>query len=238
MVAVATPWCVRNIVVSGRFLPFGANSGLSLWESVHQYRGDLPNRMTAQDVTDSYVAEIDRLLPAIDAETGGPVGTSNGMSLGIGGGPEREARLDAVLGEQAKAVAAELTPGQVARAVPARLGALWASVQPGPDAARVHLLHAALVVTGLALCLRRRRAHWSLWLVAVYVTAFHLLYHVEVRYTLPARPLLLVFAAVALVDLEAWVRRFLRRFASPGVGQATAASSQRETISSTVSAGA
>jgi hypothetical protein len=233
MAVVVAPWCVRNVVVSGRPLPFGANSGLSLFVSAHQYAGDYPNRMTARDIADGYLAEVDRLLAEIDAERP-PVGTSSGMDQGIGGGPEREARLDAALSAEARVVFADLKPLELARAIPARLAALWALSSPySAD----HLVRAGLVALGLLGCLRRRMAHWSLWLVGAYVTAFHLVYHVEGRYTLPAWPLLLVFAGVAVVDLEAWVRRFLRRFRSSAAAQSTAASAQRAMISSTVSAG-
>ncbi|NNE99527.1 MAG: hypothetical protein HKN25_10960, partial [Pyrinomonadaceae bacterium] len=56
----------------------------------------------------------------------------------------------------------------------------------------------AFVVAGIWNSRVRIWQHWLLWLPAVYLTLAHLVFHVEARYSFPARPFLIVFAAVGL----------------------------------------
>jgi len=59
---------------------------------------------------------------------------------------------------------------------------------------------------------RRRRTllrDWPLSMLAVYLTLLHLIFHIEGRYSVEARPLLIVFAAIGAVAL--W-RRLRSRF--------------------------
>jgi hypothetical protein len=205
--SVAGPWMVRNVVVSGRFVPFGASSGFSRYVSAGQYRGDYANALRPSDVAD-YVAEIDRRLAVIDARLGPPVGSSAGMAEGIGGGPARELALDDALTAEADRQLAALTWTEVVAAVPARVASLWAPLPSAGEARARWAALAGLVAAGVVLARRRGGSHWTLWILAAYLTVLHLRFHVETRYSLPARPVLLVYAAVALVTgwRAAWGR--------------------------------
>jgi hypothetical protein len=97
--------------------------------------------------------------------------------------------------------------------VPARLSALWGPVDATPreqrwtTSARLlgylqYWLLAVLVAAAVFLRRRRLLRDWPLWLPAAYLTAVHMVIHVESRYTLPARPALIVLAALALSDLR------------------------------------
>jgi hypothetical protein len=112
----------------------------------------------------------------------------------------------------AKAAPAVALHDVVARA-PARLRALWGPVDATPreqrwtTSARLlgllqYWLLAALAVAAVFLRRRRLLRDWPLWLPAAYLTAVHMVIHVESRYTLPARPGLIVLAALALSELR------------------------------------
>lgn len=98
--------------------------------------------------------------------------------------------------------------------LPARMRALWGPVDATPAAQRwttsarwagtlEYWLLAALVCACLALRRRSLLRLWPLWLPALYLTAIHTVLHVESRYSLPARPGLIVMAAVAAASLGA-----------------------------------
>lgn len=192
--ALVGPWCLRNIVVSGEFVPFGANSGLSLFASARQYQGEHNERYWPQ-----YLPTIAENLQIIDAEIPPPPGTAPGLDEGVGGGPAREAALDRMLTEQAIDRFASLSTGQILTGMGKHLIVLW-SVPPG--LAPLANIDAALMLgalAGLVIAARERKAHWPLWVLPVYLSFFHLIFHVEARYSLPARPLLLVFTGLAMI---------------------------------------
>jgi 4-amino-4-deoxy-L-arabinose transferase-like glycosyltransferase len=185
------PWCARNVAVSDRFLPFGANSGLSLLVSVRQYAepGDRP----------AYLGDIADHLEVIDAQHGTPAGTALGLDQGLGGGPEREAILDARLTDQARAELSRLDAMDIARGIPDRMVLLWSGASMIQLFDRIENLLMIAGLAGAVVFRARWRRLWPLGLLAVYLSAFHLVFHVEQRYSLPARPALLVLSAAALV---------------------------------------
>lgn len=190
--ALVAPWCVRNMVVSGRLLPFGANSGLSLLVSVRQYAGDPLQRPL-------YLSTITEELAVIDAAGAAPSGSAPGIHEGVGGGPGREAQLDARLTELARSEAAAVPPSRFVTTLPDRLTVLWSGASFIQLFDRIELILTVLSAAAGLVIVARRPAVWPLWLLPVTVSAFHLLFHVEARYSLPARPALLVFGAAGLV---------------------------------------
>ena len=71
-------------------------------------------------------------------------------------------------------------------------------------------LLALLVLAGLVIRRRTLGRDWPLWLGAVYVTALHLVFHMEGRYSMPARPMLLVYAGASGALLITWLTRRTR----------------------------
>src|SRR5207302_187908 len=82
--------------------------------------------------------------------------------------------------------------------------ALWGpdDISPRSDP-RLHLgiriqyaLLVLLAISGLFLCSGRLAHQWPLWLVPLYFTTVHLVFHVEPRYSFPARTFLMIYAGV------------------------------------------
>lgn len=196
------PWCVRNIVVSGKLLPFGANSGLSLIASARQYAGQHDDELQPP-----YLETVAQELVAIDRRLGMPTGTAPGLAEGVGGGPQREAMLDARLTELARAEIAEVPTTRILRSIPERLVLLWG---PNTTFTPFSVFEVALVVAGMtgAVVHGRRRGLWPLWVLVTYLSAFHLVFHVEQRYSVPARPPLFVLGAACAVGIHRRLRRW------------------------------
>lgn len=190
--ALVAPWCVRNMVVSGESLPFGANSGLSLLASVRQYEGGFDDRYLPP-----YIGTITEELTVIDAERGMPSGTAPGMGEGIGGGAAREAALDDRLGTIARQELADLSPGEVLLGIPGRLTKLWGGNPLFPALAPFEVLTMLIGMVGVVVL--RRRGTWPLWILLPCLSAFHIVFHVEQRYSVPARAPLLIITAAVLV---------------------------------------
>jgi hypothetical protein len=58
-----------------------------------------------------------------------------------------------------------------------------------------------MAAAGFAVVWRRWRNHWYLAAPVIYVSVIHAPFHPEARYSLPARPFLLVYCALALFAL-------------------------------------
>lgn len=61
-----------------------------------------------------------------------------------------------------------------------------------------HVFLIAFTLIGLSLCRRSLLQQAALWMVPLYLTALHFIFHVEARFTLPARPFLWIYVAVAI----------------------------------------
>ena len=72
-----------------------------------------------------------------------------------------------------------------------------------------------LGVLGIILTWKRRKELWILWLPIIYLTLLHIPFHTEARYTVPARPFLLIFSAIALSILYSKAREILVKLFSP-----------------------
>jgi hypothetical protein len=210
-VLLVAPWSVRNYLLTDRIVPMAATSGSSLFASAEQYAGNISYKFTLED-WDMYRAQARRKVPRI----------SGVMSA------REELEADDAYRSAARRTFLDLGVGQVARSVPKRLAYLWGTADSPPAGRGGTALHrlgqaqyALLVLLTLAgLVMRRRRllTEWPIWIVAVYLTLLHLVFHIEGRYTLPARPVLLVYAAIAAIvaarevtDRRARVRGALRR---------------------------
>ncbi len=202
-VGLVAPWCVRNVVVSDAFVPFGANSGLSLLVSARQYAAT-----GGPSYWPEYLDTVAEELVPIDAELG-PPGAAPGVAEGVGGGPQREARLDDALTARGLQEYRAVGVGGVLRGLPERLGALWSPVTRFPVLADFETVLLTLAVAGTILAMRSRRllALWPAWAVTAAVTMFHVVFHAEPRYTVPARPPLLLLAALAVVTAVRWCRK-------------------------------
>jgi hypothetical protein len=172
-----------------------ATSGASLWASAEQYAGHVSYKFTA--------ADWHRFLRSAAA-----VATSDASRL-----PARQqVAVDDAYRHQATREFRGLSVGQIVRSLPKRLAYLWGTADSPPVGYRIahrigqaqYAILVALVIAGLVLRRRRLLAEWPLWITAIYLTCLHLVFHVEGRYTLPARPLLLIYAAAGAVAAYRW----------------------------------
>ncbi len=200
------PWTARNYHLTGRVIPMAATSGASLFVSAEQYRGNISYKITFDD--------WHRLLAR--ASRTAAVDQSRHTA-------KQQVAADDALRRRARRTFDQLSAADIARSLPKRIAYLWGTADAPPHGRHSTLAHRAgqgqfaiLVALGVAgLWVRRRRlwADWPLWIIAVYLTGLHLVFPIEGRYTLPARPALLVYAAVAL--LAAWRIVSLRASSSP-----------------------
>lgn len=208
------PWAVRNHAVTGRVLPLGAGSGTSLYASVEQYAGRSPHHLGPADF-DRLYGHIGRRAEEAQARVGAATITD----------PDVVVAMDDALRHDAREGLADVGAGRLVGSLPGRVTALWspgaitvslpARLQ-GAALALARAEHAALlalVVVGAVGFRRRWRDLWPLVAPALLLTLVHLAFHVEPRYSLPARPLLFVLAGAASVAAVDRVRA--RRLSRP-----------------------
>lgn len=210
--ALVVPWMVRNAVVSGRFVGMGTGAGWSLFVSIQQWNGEVSFALRSSDFERT---KSDFAVRQRQAE----------LQTGSRWGAQTELLVDRAYREEAVADLGGLRGWDLVRRLPARLAYLWSTgdLAPWPPGTRIQVLahrlaqaqFGLLVIAGM---LGAWRIRWSLtWfhlllcLPAVYVTALHLMFHVEARYTLPARVTLLFFPAQTLcsflpIPSDAWSR--------------------------------
>jgi membrane protein implicated in regulation of membrane protease activity len=209
-VAVLLPWTARNLALTDRLIPLSAASGGSLYASAAQYNGDISYQFNDAD-WQAFAAQSEDVVRVGDEY---PPGW------------QRELALDDAYREQGKELAGELSANQVLGSIPKREAYLWSPADYPPPGSSYTLLHrlgqlqylalGLLLVVGLVLRRRRLLADWPLWIGAAYLAVLHLVFHIESRYSVPARAVLLVIAAWAAVTV---VDRVRDRERSPVVAQ-------------------
>ena len=200
-VATLLPWTIRNAVVTnGRLLPMAATSGSDLLASADQYDGFISYKITLAD-WHKYLAQAAKIAPTPhhDLNAAGQV------------------REDDKLRSAAVRIFESLSVGKVIRSLPKRIAYLWGTADLPPPGRWTNVVHrvaqlqyAVLALLGLiGLVFRRRQLlhDWPIWITAAYLTAAHLVFHIEGRYTLPARSPLIMYSGVALLALVALPRR-------------------------------
>lgn len=197
-VLLLAPWALRNHAVAGRLLPLGAGSGTSLYASAEQYAGHSPHHLGAEDF-DRLYRHIGLRVEKAQAQVGSARPTD----------PEVVVAMDDLLRDDARRQMGDLGVAPMVGTLPGRLAALWspgAITVPlperlrGPTEALARVEHAGLLLlaaAGAVAYRRRWRELWPLAAPALLLTLVHLVFHVEPRYSLPARPLLFVLAAAA-----------------------------------------
>jgi hypothetical protein len=192
MLVALSPWIVRNAVVSHSFVPVDAQFGGAVLASADEYAGKVSPKFTVADFQ-RYVSQEN----AITARVEPPNPTAAQQVAG-----------DDALTRRALNIVGALPVGTILRNIPSRLAYLWSPADPYPVgrswssfvhhlAQLQYALLALLTVAGIALRRRTLSREWPIWLPAVYLTILHLITDGEPRYSLPARPVLLVYAGIA-----------------------------------------
>lgn len=192
---LVTPWIIRDASVTrGALVPMGGGGGVDLLLSADQYQGAMPDNPT----------NFTRYWSQIAAIT-----TAAGVPSNQPSDAAQQWKQNTVVKQAANRIFASLSPGQILQALPQRLRYLWwTGDQAAPPQIRSlwalisQLQYVLLVVTAIAGGFLRRASllrDWPLWIAAGFLTALHLYYSAAARYTLEARPMLMVFSAVGLV---------------------------------------
>jgi 4-amino-4-deoxy-L-arabinose transferase-like glycosyltransferase len=199
------PWLARNYVISGRLLLSSAGSESFYW-SIRQYKGETNYNLWQQWETQYFpslkakeIVADEEIRNSIDAGT-----------LSAPASVTRELSIDSQWRADAKAEMADLTVWQVISRIPRRVLALWApSYIHAPSWLYVPVIQRTpevqiwLMIGGALFGLWARRRElvreWPLWIVPIYLTAIHMIFHLETRYSIPGHPFLLIFAAVGMM---------------------------------------
>jgi 4-amino-4-deoxy-L-arabinose transferase-like glycosyltransferase len=179
LIAVMTPWVVRNEWATGHFVPTTLQVGASLYDGLN------PQATGASDM---------RFVERFRAEE---------QRTPTGPGRERlEWRLDRRLRREALAWAAS-HPGEAFRLSLVKLGRMW-NLWPNDAAFSSWTIRLIVLFTyfplvifaiiGAARTVRAGWPYWLCWLPAVYLTLLHMVFVSSVRYR---EPLMLPLAALA-----------------------------------------
>lgn len=193
------PWTVRNALVMHRLVPVSVGgSGSSLDLSMRQYAGEISYNMNPADWK-TFLTEEKWRWQRAEREA------AHGSAVGVPARAQTELLCERDYGAAARAKFHELRATQILSSIPTRLMALWAA---GDDPPRLHrfimaeyYLLIALMALGAWFSRHRLLQQWPLWIMSCYLSIVHLVYHVEARYTYPARSFLLLYAGVAIVHL-------------------------------------
>jgi len=186
LVLTMAPWWVRNVRVTGRFVPTTLQVGASL------YDGWNPQATGASEMSfvEAFAAEERRLGDA------GVLAADESL----------EFRLDRRLRQEALAWAGE-HPGEVLRLALVKLGRTWnvwpndAGMSSWPVRVAMAVFYVPIVLLallGAASTVRRGWPYVLCWLPAVYFSLVHMVFVSSIRYRQPAMLGLMVLAAGAV----------------------------------------
>ena len=199
------PWVVRNYFVTGKFVPLSVDSGWLLYVSAQQYTGEVNSQLTGDDwrkILEENNARRE-FVKSLAPPDGIPATVYQEMKM------SQDYRVEASQKIQSLSVFNFLLKA------PGRIMALWSvgdSLLRKFHKATYGFFAAVtlLTVAGVILSRKTLPGQWSLWVFPVYLTLLHFVFHVETRYSFPARPFLLVYAGVAiawLVDMASIRKR-------------------------------
>lgn len=192
MLLALAPWMIRNTSVAHSFVPFDSYLGEDLIASADQYAGTFGYQTSE--------AEWVR-LNAQTAAIARPVESQHPTA-------REQVAADTALTREARNIISHVPPGTILRSLPHRLATLWGTADEYPSGRSwsslagllgwlQYGLMLVLVLAGVVMRRRHLLQEWPLWVAVPYFTALHLVSHVESRYSLTARPALLVYAAIA-----------------------------------------
>lgn len=203
---VLAPWTIRNYDLTGKLVPVSADSGASLLASADQYAGTISDAMTSADF-DTFLNQLTIIDKSVHAKSG----------------PKQAVVADAAYTHAAEKIFGHLSVSRIVESIPKREVYLWQPTVFAPTTGRTVVSalgwgqYLILIALGLIGAVESRRGHtllrnWPIWVVAVYLSLLHLVFHIEGRYSVEARPMLIVFAAWGAVACwralrQRWVAR-------------------------------
>lgn len=198
-------WAARNYYVSRHLVPFGTLGGQALFASAEQYAGIESYKFPVSD-SQIFLADKRQRLALIATSLGAAKGPTESQS---------ELALDASYRESAKETLKKVTLTNLPKNILSRLAYMWSTADPLPPGhPKVHraiqfewVLIVVIIGAGIIMHFRSLGSTWPLWGLAMYFTTIHMLFFSEPRYTIPARPLLMVYIFLLFEKLASYCSR-------------------------------
>ena len=212
--ALLVPWMIRNTIVCGRLAGPAGGSGLSIYTSAQMWAGETSFRLLLPEWVDA-IHEFNRR----NLEVAGALSKPGALKPGASPVAAREIAVDRSYYPDALAKMRKVPLHQyLLRALP-RIYWLWSTADASPwTPGRLHrfiqgwhVFLVAFTLFGVYLSRDKLNTHLILWLMPVYLTLLHFVFHVEARYTVPARPYVWIYAAVGINQIVALLLMQRRR---------------------------
>lgn len=210
---IFAPWIIRNATITNRFIPLTVGtSPESLYVSLLQYNGKLSYAFTLPEWKSIYLAGLaKRRSEAKDLISKGNLPTN---IASLPKSVQQEMLIEVSYQESVNEELKELSLLKVIKSLPIRLAYLWSTADFAPEG-NAHRLGQiqfvaffALAIIGLLVSWKNLFNHWLILLFPVYLTLMHCIFHTEPRYTIPARPFILIYCAIGLV----WLWNYFKKF--------------------------
>jgi 4-amino-4-deoxy-L-arabinose transferase-like glycosyltransferase len=207
LLIIFAPWVVRNYSITNRFIPFTVmTSPESLYVSLLQYNGKISYAFTVPEWKEIYLAGLsERRSKAEERINKGEVEPNLAqMPKSV----QRELLIEESYSNSAKEELKEVSFTKIIKSLPVRLAYLWSTANAFSPSIFFHRIAQVqfaafflLAIIGILLNWRNILSHWLLLLFPIYLTIMHSIFHEEPRYTIPARPFILIYCAIAAVWL-------------------------------------
>ncbi len=209
-----SPWLIRNYLLSHQLL-LGTGSSESIYWSVRQYKGttnyDFTNgqwETVYSPKKEEIAAKVDDKIEKLQNSTLEEKKRPNSITKEL----LKVEIWENALGEELK----QLTLGEFLANIPKRVFHLWGMIPPDYHFMSFTInyripklqvwIMSLLSISGLLLKKRDLLKDWTLWILPLYITFVHLIFHVEARYSVPARPFMLIYSAVGLIGIFSLIK--------------------------------
>ncbi|MEW6131443.1 MAG: glycosyltransferase family 39 protein [Acidobacteriota bacterium] len=183
------PWLLRNFLVSNRVV-LSSIAGWSFLISAQQYAQERNFQLTGEDWAE-IISENDARRHQVESEL-------HPASI-----IQEEIAMNERYSTEAIDKLQQVGTLRMIAGLPSRLLAIW-----GVGDSLIRRFHKIayvnyaglilLLIPGIFFCRKHIFKHWALWIIPLYLTVIHLVFHVETRYSFPGRPFLLIYAGVTL----------------------------------------
>lgn len=196
------PWTIRNKMISGEFLPIATGKGISLYVSAQQYQGEISYTIP--------VAEWDKINSENNRRYTDSAEKINALDAGRENAPENLSLYPRIQLLQDKTYTADALDKFLSVPLknylfsyPKRIAYLFSTTDSSPSNMSLHRLFqlqfaifALLILVGVSVQRKLIVRQYLLWFVPVYIVLIHSIFHVESRYSIAARPFLLIYAGI------------------------------------------
>jgi 4-amino-4-deoxy-L-arabinose transferase-like glycosyltransferase len=217
VVLVLSPWLIRNAVLSHKLIlsPTGPESLLC---SMLQYKGMISYALTLKEWQEVYFPEIYwKGQEEVDKKINSIEFSSKDSSSHIPRSVQKELLLNEFWQRRASEEFRQLTFIQITKSLPKRLAYLWSTCDMAPLSLLGGIFHRfvqghfillfLLAISGILLRWKNFGKEWILWIFPIYVTLAHLFFHIEPRYSMPARPFILIYSAAGFIWLSDFIKQ-------------------------------